>query len=382
MRRLSVTPRDGWQKKVARSGLLYHSPMNAATGEAIPYWDESAYYLFSSREIDLLEKATNDLQEMCLAAGQFIIDKNRFTDLNIPETAVPAIKEAWEEEPPAIYGRFDLAYDGSGPPKLLEYNADTPTSLVEAAVIQWQWLEDCFPGSDQFNSIHERLIAKWKDLRDYVASPIYFAALDDLEDIITVTYMEDTAQQAGLRTKRILVPDIGWDRSTQCFVDLDMKGIKTIFKLYPWEMMLKDEFGSHTIETIHQIQWMEPIWKMMFSNKGLLAILWEMYPGHTNLLEAHLNDPGTMTEYVKKPLLGREGANITLKTAAGETSSPGPYGEGRYVYQALAPIPEMKSRYPVIGSWVIDGEAAGMGIRESGGMITDNLSRFMPHLFQ
>ncbi|HLK08288.1 MAG TPA: glutathionylspermidine synthase family protein, partial [Candidatus Angelobacter sp.] len=298
MRRLSVTPRDGWQKKVARSGLLYHSPTNPATGEAIPYWDESAYYLFSSREIDLLEKATNDLQEMCLAAGQFIIDKNRFTDLNIPETAVPAIKEAWEEEPPAIYGRFDLAYDGSGPPKLLEYNADTPTSLVEAAVIQWQWLEDCFPGSDQFNSIHERLISKWKELKAYVASPVYFAALEDMEDIITVTYMQDTADQAGLRTKRILVPDIGWDSNQKRFVDLDMKIIKTIFKLYPWEMMLKDEFGSNALATIGQVQWMEPIWKMMFSNKGLLAILWEMYPGHANLLEAHLNNPGTMTEYV------------------------------------------------------------------------------------
>lgn len=382
MRRFSVTPRNDWQKKVARSGLLYHSPANPATGEAIPYWDESAYYLFSSREVDLLEKTTNDLQEMCLAAGQFIIDKNRFADLDIPEAAVPAIKQAWETEPPAIYGRFDLAYDGSGPPKLLEYNADTPTSLVEAAVIQWQWLEDCFPGSDQFNSIHERLIAKWKELKDYVASPVYFAALDDLEDIITVTYMEDTAQQAGLRTKRILLPDIGWDSATQSFVDLDMKAIKTIFKLYPWEMMLKDEFGIRTLETNGLVQWMEPIWKMMFSNKGLLAILWELYPGHPNLLEAHLDGPAAMPEYVKKPLLGREGANITLKTTKGENTTPGPYGNGRFVYQAVAPIPEMSHRYPVIGSWVIDGEAAGMGIRESSGMITDNLSRFVPHYFE
>jgi glutathionylspermidine synthase len=185
-----------------------------------------------------------------------------------------------------------------------------------------------------------------------------------------------------LRTKRILVPDIGWDRATQCFVDLDMKAIKTVFKLYPWEMMLKDEFGVHTLETSGLVQWMEPIWKMMFSNKGLLAILWELYPSHANLLEAHLNDPGTMTEYVKKPLLGREGANITLKIAGGETSTSGPYGEGRYVYQAVAPILEIKSRYPVIGSWVIDGEAAGVGIRESNNMITDNLSRFVPHRFE
>jgi glutathionylspermidine synthase len=381
MRRLTVTPRDNWQKKVARAGLLYHTPANGA-GEPTPYWDESAYYQFSSREVDVLEKATNDLQAMCLEAGQFIIDKNRFADLDIPASAIPAIQQTWEEEPPAIYGRFDLAYDGSGPPKLLEYNADTPTSLVEAAVIQWEWLEECFPGSDQFNSIHERLIAKWKELRDYTASLVYFAALHDMEDIITVTYMEDTAQQAGLKTKRILIPDIGWDSAKNCFVDLDEKVIKTVFKLYPWEMMLKDEFGTHAIEAIGKVQWMEPIWKMMFSNKGLLAILWELYPGHANLLEAHLDNPGKMTEYVQKPLLGREGANITLKTSGGETSTPGPYGEGRYVYQAVAPIPQIKSRYPVIGSWVIDGEAAGMGIRESSGMITDNLSRFVPHRFE
>ncbi len=381
MRRLTVTPRDNWQKKVARAGLLYHTPANGA-GEPTPYWDESAYYQFSSREVDVLEKATNDLQAMCLEAGQFIIDKNRFTDLDIPASAIPAIRQTWEEEPPAIYGRFDLAYDGSGPPKLLEYNADTPTSLVEAAVIQWEWLEDCFPGSDQFNSIHERLIAKWKELRDYAASPVYFAALHDMEDIITVTYMEDTAQQAGLKTKRILIPDIGWDSAKHCFVDLDEKVIKTVFKLYPWEMMLRDEFGSHVLETSRAVQWMEPIWKMMFSNKGLLAILWEMYPGHANLLEAHLDGPEKMTEYVQKPLLGREGANIILKTAHGDTSTSGPYDDGRYVYQAVAPIPQIKSRYPVIGSWVIDGEAAGMGIRESSGMITDNLSRFVPHRFE
>ena len=382
MRRLTVSPRQDWQEKVAKSGLVYHSPADPATGKPVPYWDESAYYLFSSAEVDKLEKATNDLQEMCLAAGQHIIDKNRFAELNIPEKAIPAIKQMWESEPPAIYGRFDLAYDGTGAPKLLEYNADTPTSLVEAAVIQWEWLEECFPGSDQFNSIHEKLIAKWKELKQYTSAPVYFAALDDMEDLITTTYMQDTAQQAGHKTQQILIPEIGWDAGKGCFVDLDMRMMNTIFKLYPWEMMLNDEFGMHVIETTGLVQWMEPIWKMMFSNKGLLAILWELYPGHENLLEAHLGDPGSLTEYVKKPLLGREGANITLNTNAGETSTPGPYGGGKFVYQAVAPIPQMGGRYPVLGSWVIDQESAGIGIRESAGMITDNLSRFVPHRFE
>jgi glutathionylspermidine synthase len=382
MRRLTVSPRPDWQDKVAKSGLVYHSPADPASGKPVPYWDESAYYLFSSAEVDKIEKATNDLQEMCLAAGQHIIDKNRFAELNIPPVAIPAIQQTWESEPPAIYGRFDLAYDGTGDPKLLEYNADTPTSLVEAAVIQWEWLEECFPGSDQFNSIHDKLIAKWKELKQYVSAPVYFAALDDMEDLITTTYMQDTAQQAGHKTQQILIPDIGWDAGRGCFVDVELRIMNTIFKLYPWEMMLNDEFGAHVIETTGLVQWMEPIWKMMFSNKGLLAILWELYPGHPNLLESHLGNPGSLIEYVKKPLLGREGANITLKTSNGGVTTPGPYGGGNFVFQAVAPIPQMGGRYPVLGSWVIDQVSAGIGIRESAGKITDNLSRFVPHRFE
>ena len=129
-----------------------------------------------------------------------------------------------------MYGRFDIAWGGASSgsaPKLLEYNADTPTSLVEAAVVQWQWMEDMaavLPGGkpDQFNSIHERLIAKWKDVQGYLEEPVYFAALefdeptpqqakDAAEDYLTVTYMRDTAQQAGLRTEQIALQDIGWN---------------------------------------------------------------------------------------------------------------------------------------------------------------------------
>ena len=61
-------------------------------------------------------------------------------------------------------------FDGTGPAKLLEYNADTPTSMFEAAVFQWTWLEQAIERNiipkraDQFNSIHERLIEAWKKL--------------------------------------------------------------------------------------------------------------------------------------------------------------------------------------------------------------------------
>ena len=128
--------------------------------------------------------------------------------------------------------------------------------------------------------------------------------------------------------------------------------------------------------------WMEPIWKMMWSNKALLAVLWEMFPGHPNLLEAHLDGPHGMSEFVKKPLLSREGANITLHTRNGEV----PRG-GRMVRKATFTRRWVRGRSfdgmrPVLGSWyVTDQGPAGIGIRESDGAITDNLSRFVPHFF-
>ena len=169
MERRSAAPRQGWQEKVESQGLLFHSPGGQS------YWDESAYYQFSAVQIDQLEAATNELQARCQEAVQFVIDQNRFAELGIPAAAVPAIRAAWEEEPPAIYGRMDFSWDGRAAPKLLEYNADTPTGLLEAAVVQWYWLQDAFPKADQFNSIHERLVAKWKELQCCLHGPLYFA---------------------------------------------------------------------------------------------------------------------------------------------------------------------------------------------------------------
>ena len=290
---------------------------------------------------------------------------------------------AWNAEPPAVYGRFDLAYDGNGPPKLLEYNADTPTGLLEAALVQWYWLQDLHPKDDQFNSIHERLVAKWKELKDYCASPLYFAAAEDVqaEDLMTATYLRATATEAGHQTLALLMKDVGWDGGAREFADMDGNTIRSIFKLYPWEWIVREDFGAHVLDTYRDVQWIEPIWKMMWSNKTLLAVLWEMFPNHPNLLPAYLDGPRDLQRYIKKPKMAREGANITyVGDARFETG--GDYGAEGSVFQALAPVPVFEGNHVVIGSWVVDGESCGMGIRESDGPITDNLSRFVPHLFR
>lgn len=378
MKRILINPRDDWTKKVEEQGLIFHHTQGK------PYWTESAFYEFSPSEIDEIEKATNDLHEMCLNAAQYVIDNNLFEKLKIPSFAIPLIKKTWEEEPPAIYGRFDFGYDGKNPPKMLEYNADTPTSLLEAAVVQWFWLQDVFPKRDQFNSIHEKLIAKWSELKSYLTGDtLYFAHLDDEfgEDTMTTAYLRDTAMQAGLITKALFMKDIGWNSGSRRFVDLDEKPITSIFKLYPWEWLVNEEFGANLIENYENSQWIEPPWKMILSNKGLLPILWELYPNHPNLLESYLGSPSGMEEYAKKPLLSREGANITLVTKDRTIETQGDYGEEGFIFQEYYPLRSFTGNYPVIGSWVIDGQSAGIGIRESDGPITNNMGRFVPHLF-
>jgi len=389
MQRIPLTPRENWQQKVESVGLTFHTLENGQ-----PYWDESAAYSLTAAEIDTLEAAGNQLQEMCLAAVQHIIDKKRYAELDIPDFAIEAIEWAWNNEPPALYGRFDLSWAGAqsgSAPKLLEYNADTPTSLLEAAVVQWHWLKD-MPANlvsakpDQLNSIHEKLIAKWKDIDPYLSKPIYFAALDNAEDQLTITYLRDTAQQAGLDTRQLAMQEIGWNDDQQAFLDPDEHPMFSIFKLYPWEAMLQEEFGPHALATYQStrpgVNWIEPIWKMLLSNKGILPILWQLYPNHELLLESHFDSPGAMRNYVRKPLMSREGANITLvRDNATVVSTPGPYN-GKQLYQALAPPAIFDNRHTVLGLWMVDQDCCGMGVRESFSPITDNLSSFVPHFFK
>jgi glutathionylspermidine synthase len=156
--------------------------------------------------------------------------------------------------------------------------------------------------------------------------------------------------------------------------------ITDLFKLYPWEWLLADAFGPQVLRD--RVQLIEPAWKLALSNKGLLAVLWEMFPGHPSLLPAYFaDDPRATTlgeRCVRKPLLGREGADIAIARQA--PARPGPYGAEGFVVQALCELPSFAGKRPVIGSWVVAGQACGVGIREDDNAITGNLARFVPHV--
>ena len=382
MQRLACPERNDWRLTAEETGFVFHS----IGGER--YWDERAFYAFTLDEIErLIELPTAEIDAMCIElVARAIDDEEQLRRLKIPEAFWPLISESWHRDEASLYGRIDLSFDGRGPAKLLEYNADTPTSIFEAAVFQWTWLEQAIERriipvhADQYNSIHERLIEAWKKLGE--GRHLHLTGTTDSEeDAGTLAYLEDTARQAGLSTTLIDIADIGW-RENGGFVDLDDRAMQLVFKLYPWEWMFHDAFGGRLAKAT--TRWIEPPWKAILSNKGILPLLWEMFPDHPNLLPAFFeDDPNAASlgaSFVRKPLYSREGANVALvRDGMTVVAQEGPYGGEGFIRQALAPLPEFSNQYPVVGSWVVDHTPCGLSIREDENPITGNTSRFLPH---
>jgi glutathionylspermidine synthase len=374
MNRIRISPRNNWQQLVEQLGFGFHTTN-------VTYWDESAFYSFTMHEILQIEDATAELWDMCIHAVQYTIDHQLYSQFHIPEQIVPYLERTWKEDHASLYGRFDLCCRNDRI-KLLEFNADTPTSLYEAGIVQWFWLQDFDKSKDQFNSIHEKLIAQWKVLRAYLyPGLLHFSCLKEtLEDLTNLEYLRDCAMQAGISTKLLFIDDIGWDEDSKLFVDLEEGPVKNLFKLYPWEWMAGEEFGRHILTERNRPLIIEPAWKMILSNKAILPLLWQLYPDHPNLLPAYFEN-GRLSDYVRKPILSREGANIDIVSGNEVIQhTGGEYGEEGFIYQELFQLPYFEGNYPVIGSWVIGGEPAGIGIRESATLVTDNFSRFVPHL--
>ncbi len=375
MQRMVVPTRPDWQNKFEELGFSFHSMEGG-------YWSEGVCYAFSAAQIDHLEEVTQELHAMCLKAVDYVIANDLFARIGLGEQAAEMVRNSWSQEEVSIYGRFDFSYDGKDEPKLLEYNADTPTALYESSIAQWVWLEELFPQRDQFNSIHEKLIDAFSAVKNRMplVSKLYFSSVKEHEeDLVTVEYMRDVAAQAGIATQHIFIENIGFNPEAAKFVNLDNEAMRFLFKLYPWEWLLADDFGQYIRP--ETITFIEPAWKMVLSTKGILPVLWEMFPGHANLLPSYFDASRLDSSFVKKPLFAREGANIELVLEGKKMTTEGGYGSEGYIYQELKQLPVFDDRHPVIGSWVVNGMAAGIGIREDDSPITKNTSRFVPHYF-
>lgn len=457
MRRHRAPERPDYRRTNATQGLTFDETL-LSDGRTIPYWREGVFYDFTPAERDTLTRAGESLFHMYVEATEHVLDRcpqrpdvmaRRAPD---PATCAPAACPlsrmeipAWMHEPiiiswendvdvdagepsltgdysPMLYGRFDLAYDGAGPPTLYEYNADTPTGLIESALVQWQWLLDvgwkrlAARPPDQFNVLHDALVKGWRYKLDRLVAArpalgpwplVHFAYYQPpgvapggynpaAEDHNTVQYLAETARQAGFAVNVIPIQDIHHNTLDDRFYDPDGRHIDVCFKLYPWEWMWAEPFGKAAARGVRDpggTCWIEPPYKGLWSHKGMLVVLWSLFGGHPEygrfLLPTyfHGEQPDGLADYVCKPMVGREGANVRL-VRGGHTvwANPGPYDDGGFVVQALRVAPDFgtpgPARHVVIGLWTVLDEIAGVGVRESAvgeGPIVNGESHFAPH---
>lgn len=398
MKLVETTPRPGWQQRAQEYGFHFHT-MGGQT-----YWDESRYYEFSLAQIENdLESVTETLHQMCLDAVPHILNDERLLrQFAIPERYWDLLRYSWQAGELSLYSRFDFAYDGQSPAKLLEYNADTPTALYETGFWQWLWLDDLLSAkalpadTDQFNSVQEALIERLALIGEtYQAEGLHFTCCGSSEeDRGTTQYLQDCAIDAGLKTKFVSIDDIGISHDGQ-FVDHDDFIVKHCFKLYPWEFMFAEEFGQHLAKPGQTI-WIEPAWKALLSNKALLPLLWQLHPNHPNLLPSYFDtnvanqrSPSSLPievqqgAWIRKPIFSREGANIELWQNGKQTQkTEGPYGEEGFIWQKYQPLPTFSGRHALVGSWVVGDKSAGICIRDDASHITQDTSRFVPHIIR
>lgn len=376
MRRASATPRSDW---VARLKALEFDDCVRPDGS--PYWIEDACFELTAAEAATLRDAGQTCERLvrkAIAAAVETPGKLRQLGLNQPLAELARV--SWYRRDPSLFGRLDFAWDGKGPPKLLEYNADTPAALYEAAVVQSHWLLDSGDRGGQFNNIDERLVAVWRALKPALPDDgcLHVASNHKHFDCAgTAAYVAHCASQAGLPTCLIDIGDIGLNDGR--LVDLDDRPVTHLFKFYPWEWLSVEDAAFFEALTTHEVGVLEPAWRAAAASKALLADLWEATPSCPYLLPAHRDEACLSGERVGKPLFGRQGANVKLRFAERAFDNPGPYRDQPVVWQARAAMPSFDGRVPVFGVWVIGGEVCGLGIREDTSAVTGPRANFIPY---
>ena len=352
------------------------------------HWTGSACYRFDQEQVerDIIGPCA-ELEEMCFdVVAEAVRSEEIMERLAIPAAFHDYIRTTWEAQDRHLYGRFDLSYDGRGPARLLEYNADSATMLRESGAMQADWLNDATARnivSDdcrQFNRIDEYLVEAFRNFG--IRGRLHLAASSIGEDDVADTlYVGSRAEQAGLETVYLPIENIGMTDTGQ-FVDEDDEPIETLFRIYPWDFIMRDPFGAEIPAS--GTRFIEPAWRTILAGKGLLALLWDRFTGHPGLLPAFFDDDSRARDIgarVRKPLWSRQGDNVELVSPDGvATTTDGPYGDGGHVVQALHPLPRFGELHAVCSCWMIASRPAGLAVREEKSPVTTDNSCFIPHV--
>lgn len=385
------------------------NPINDTTLEEIGFaWhtdsDESKYVadelvIVTDHEAEAYYECVNELYDMYATAAQHVIDNNLFFELGIPFNLIDTIKKSWDNDVHwHLYGRFDLAGGIDGKPiKLIEFNADTPTSLFETAILQWAILKhNNMDEERQFNNIYEAISENFRRLVTLFDDPSEFEKHYDGWKILFSSVSGNTEEEQTVRLLQQMAIDAGFETGFEPLggVKFDEEGIydsneipyEYWFKLFPWEDIAIDENELAvlltTIMNNQKAIILNPAYTLLFQSKGMLKILCDLFPESPYLLKTS-HEPLMGLQCVEKRMFGREGANVKILDASGNVleANDGPYGNFKPIYQEYVEFPKDIKGNSYQAGVFFAYEACGLGFRR-GGKILNNMSKFVGHVLR
>lgn len=380
MQRIPSKTRTAFEARITADGI---SPAN---------WDESVHWLFSEAEIETLYEAAKEARQLALATVERIVQTRTWGLLGIDEATGREIARSWTKRDDEIdlTTRATFGWDGSATgPKLIGFQADATYGLVEAALGQWWWKEASFAQSDQFNTLHEALVERvrlslTKRMNRVGAAGVHLTHMpDDEAGRGQMEYLARVLEEAGVQHRTIALPDVGREDHSGRFVDMEMDEIRVLMKTHPWQWLIQDPFGEDLLKATagERLEVVEPAWKMLLTNRGIMERMWDMYPFHPVLAETHAAATGFGWDQpaIARPKFGAGGLVARRGEVAGGRFSSGlamdaEADEGEII-QAIVPMASDGARLDV---WIVGDEPVGMGVRED----RDGGDVIVPHRFE
>ena len=381
----------------------------------------------SPEHVSVLRTASSRLYQLMVRLAVVLqqADDQSLLDIGIPLPALPYVHLVMPEMPAVMCGRFEFAWTAEGP-KLLEFNAETPTFVVELFHMNGQVCKDfglVDPNVDcqeqLIQAMHSTITASlsWIGMhqRDSI-SVVFSSYADRKEERGTVEFYRNLLTSIGDLPYKTSFRGLNELRVTpDCLFTADGERVDVLYKLYPTEHLIEDEapdgmpVGLALLELVRkrQLAILNPPVAFVLQNKALMAILWAMHMVESELftseehmwieqyvlpsyLDAH-DVQGQVVfagAYVVKPVFGREGASITIRTGqqvVGQ-SEQHLYENQVKMYQQYVALPTttvqteegLTDVHLIHNCFVVAGIPSAIGVRASQKLILDDNAYFLP----
>lgn len=374
----------------------------------------SLYHVFSITEEtrQLINEATERMGKVFFKTASLLrsLSDDQLLELGYPRASLPFIKLK-HLFPESVIARFDFALTESGV-KLLEFNSDTPTFIMECFHINGKVCSEF--GYMDPNEGGERLLSSGITKAVLAASAgkkspnvVFTAHQDHMEDWNTTLYLSGLCQ-----VKNKAVPLSSLRITDDALVDPDGIAIDVLYRqTYPLEHLIEDRdtetgdlVGIKLLELVKEgkISMLNPVSAFLLQPKSIQCLIWgvaEQGVFYTEEEQAWIREymvpvylePDAFLgtgPFVQKPTFGREGDTVTIWDQDAQITAQNrfhTYKEELPVYQSYVPLPTVSLETEkgiedlsyVIGSFLIGGKPSSIGIR-AGGKITGNESYFLP----